>query len=85
MRQIYSVEDTLELKPYPPATGQVEPVPTHYFLPNYVYLNENDKPKIGVWDDEKQEWSTEYVVDTPAKPERKLEFALTKFAPIAYL
>ena len=55
-------------------------------MPEYVYIHETDKPIIGVWDDEKQEWSTEYVLDIQLdRPTRQLDFSLTKFAPVAYL
>lgn len=86
MRQIHSTEDTLRYKPYPPSANAAEPVQTHFTLPDYVYTHEKDEPKIGVWDEETQAWSTEYVTEIEFdRVKRMLEFSLTKFAPVAYL
>ena len=51
-----------------------------------MYVNEEDTPRVGVWDPEAQCWSTNDIDDLKFKPaERILEFNLKRFAPIAYL
>jgi cancer susceptibility candidate protein 1 len=86
MRPVKNTNDTLIHSPYP-ATGTIaEPVQVKYFLPKTVFIHPDDTHTVGVWDDEKQEWSTEYVSDLEYSPDEcKLEFSLTKFAPVAYL
>jgi hypothetical protein len=55
-------------------------------LPDYVFTTEDDAVKVGVWDSEKQEWSTDYIEDLARDMQkRQLEFNTRKFAPIAYL
>lgn len=59
MIQIHSTEDTLKLLPYP-VPGQAvaaDPVQAEYCLPEYVYIHPEDKPCIGIWDEEKGEWT----------------------------
>jgi hypothetical protein len=86
MRPIKTNDDTLILVPYPLPGSQPEPVQVFFFLPKSVYIHPDDKHTVGVWDDEKHEWSTEYVSDLEYhEPECKLGFSLTKFAPVAYL
>ena len=88
MRQIHSTDDTLRLKPFP-APGQAvasDPVAAEYRLPEYVYTHADDKPCIGIWDEEKKEWSTDDITDLSYDPKSKLlKFGMTKFAPFAYL
>lgn len=51
-----------------------------------IFIHKDDTPSIGVWDEEKQAWATEYVSDLEYSPDEcKLDFSLTKFAPVAYL
>jgi hypothetical protein len=38
-------------------------VPAVYKLPDYVFITENDEVKIGVWDEETQTWSSDYIDD----------------------
>lgn len=86
MRPIKTTNDTLIHWPFPAPGSVAEPVSIRYFLPNYVFLHPDDTHSVGVWDEEKQAWSTEYVSDLEYHPDtRKLEFSLTKFAPVAYL
>lgn len=61
-------------------------MPTSFNLPPYVYVNEQDTPRVGVWDEEQQCWIDNEVDDLKFKPEERiLEFNLKRFAPIAYL
>ena len=57
-----------------------------YHLPDYVFITDNDENKVGVWDEDQQQWSTDYIDElTYKKSERELHFSTRKFAPIAYL
>jgi hypothetical protein len=57
-----------------------------YRLPDYVFTTEKDEIKVGVWDDDQQQWSSDYIQDlTFDKTKRELDFTTTKFAPCAYL
>ena len=57
-----------------------------YFLPEYVYNHESDQVKVGVWDSDLQQWTTDYIEDlTFDKQKRQLDFQSRKFAPICYL
>lgn len=88
MRQIHSTDDTLRLKPFP-VPGQAvaaDPVAAEYRLPDYVYIHPDDKPCIGIWDEEKQEWSQEDISDLTYDAKSKLlKFGIAKFAPFAYM
>lgn len=59
-----------------------------YKLPNYVFTTEDTtNVKIGVWDEESQSWTTDFISGELEfkKSSRTIEFATTKFAPIALL
>ena len=72
--------------PDPTSTAQTEAIPVIYALPHYVYITDNEDYKIGVWDDQQQKWSSDYVEDLEYnKKEREFSFSIRKFAPIAYL
>jgi hypothetical protein len=32
-----------------------------FYLPQYVYVSENDDIKVGVWDEKEQVWSTQEI------------------------
>lgn len=88
MRRIQSTEDSLrEIKyPDPAVQVQTEAVPCVYTLPPYVFITDKDENKVGVWDDEQQQWSEDYIEDLDYhKKERQLVFNTRKFGPIAYL
>ena len=88
LRQVESVENQLTCVPYPDPTSQVsvDPIPAIYTLPEYVFTTENDDIKIGVWDEEQQQWSTDYIEElTLDRAKREMEFQTRKFAPVAYL
>jgi cancer susceptibility candidate protein 1 len=82
------VEDRLKNLPYPdPLTQiQIDPLPMFYFLPEYIFITENDDIKVGVWEDKEEAWATDLIDDLQYdKSARKLEFTTRKLAPIAYL
>lgn len=64
VRQIHSIEDHLKRDhPYPDPTSQIQPDPImiQFYLPQYVYVSENDDIKVGVWDEKEQVWSTQEI------------------------
>ena len=88
MRSVHAVDDILKNIPYPDPTTQmqIDPVPVIYYLPEYVYITENDDIKVGVWDEKEQTWTTEPIEELQYdKLARKLEFSTRQFGPIAYL
>lgn len=88
MRNVFSVQDRLRNIPYPDPTTQIQtdPIAITYNLPDYVFTNENDDVKVGVWDEKEQAWQTELIDDlTYDKTARKLEFTTRKLAQMAYL
>ena len=77
MRRTQSNEDTLRQihYPEPQSTVQTDPVPMIFKLPEYVFTDEKDQIKVGVWDDEQQCWSSDYIEElTWDKAKRELEF-----------
>jgi cancer susceptibility candidate protein 1 len=55
-------------------------------LPEYVFTTSKDEIKVGVWDDEQNLWSADYIEELAFDREkRELEFTTRKFAPIAFL
>ena len=89
MRRSQSVHQSLKEIPIPDPTSNnqaTDGVLCIYHLPDYVFITDNDENKVGVWDEEQQQWSTDYIDElTYKKNERELHFSTRKFAPIAYL
>lgn len=63
MRSVHAVEDILRNLPYPDpsTTMQIDPVQVIYYLPEYVFITENDDIKVGVWEDQEKIWVTEVI------------------------
>jgi hypothetical protein len=93
MRNVLPTEDRLKNIPYPdPSVNTIDnPVEVIFKIPEKIYVGEDATSfKIGVWDSEKQEWSTEYIGQIAKEHEskkdpRQVHFTTTKFAPIAFL
>lgn len=93
IRSIYSIEDRLRNIPYPDlalasSDNTASAINIGYKLPNYVFTTEDTtNVKIGVWDEEEECWSTDYISGDLEfnKQSRMIEFGTTKFAPIALL
>jgi hypothetical protein len=57
-----------------------------YKLADYVFTTEKDEIHIGVWDEEIEKWSMDYISDLQYdRQKRELEFSTRKFGPFAYL
>jgi len=51
-----------------------------------VFTTEGDDIKVGVWDEDQEQWSTDYIEElTFDRTKREIEFQTRKFGPIAYL
>ena len=88
IRQVFSNDDTLRLKPFPPPNAQTtDTVGTMMQLPDYVFIHEDAVPRVGVWDEDTETWSEALIDEAPTyDPEKRLlTFELKRFAPIAYL
>jgi cancer susceptibility candidate protein 1 len=87
MRRIKSLEETLEEWPYPdPNQSQIEPIQVVYQLPPYVYIHETDEPRMAVWDDTQQCWSSDFIEDLEFnRKEKEITYSTRKFAPMAYM
>jgi hypothetical protein len=88
MRKIQSVEDALKCINYPDvtSTSQADPVGVIITLPDYIFTTPKDEIKVGIWDEDQNVWSSDYIEDLAFDREkRELEFSTRKFAPIAFL
>ena len=88
MRKITSIDDCLKEIPYPDptSTAQTDDVKATYKLAEYVFTTEKDEIHIGVWDEELNKWSMDYISDLQFdRQKRELEFSTRKFGPFAYL
>ena len=65
MRKIQSIDDSLKVIPYPDPSSsvQTDDVKASYVLPDYVFTTEKDEIKVGVWDEDQQCWSMDYIED----------------------
>ena len=88
MRKILSTDDALKCINYPDtsSTSQADPVGVIVTLPSYIFTTSKDEIKVGVWDEEQNAWSADYIEDLAFDREkRELEFSTRKFAPISFL
>jgi len=93
IRTVQTVEEQLKRHVYPEPSmissdTAVPGVAIFYKLPNYVFTTEDTtNVKIGVWDEETQCWTTDYISGELEykKSTRMIEFSTTKLAPIALL
>ena len=57
-----------------------------YSLPPYVFVSDTDEPRVAVWDDSTQAWSTDFIEDLEFnRKDKELIFSTRKFAPMAYI
>ena len=57
-----------------------------YYLPEYVFIGQDDELKVAIWDESNQIWSTDYVEGLSYEKEtRELKFTRKMFAPLAFL
>lgn len=88
IRQIYSIENTLDRKPYPePNSQNVNPLKVIYKLPDYVFIPETDTIlKVGYWDFKQKQWAFDGIEEIKFdKPIRNLSFTTVRLAPLALL
>lgn len=93
MKKIYTGKDALQKNnyPVPDSTGvinyqSITPVKVHYTLPKYVYIGVNDKIKVALWDETKEEWATEHIEDVKIDYDKKtLTISTLELAPMAFV
>lgn len=92
MRKVLPVEERLNNFPFPEssAANAIEtPVEVSFKIPANVFIGDDITAlKIGVWDSNKNEWSTDYInfgKEESKKDARQINFTTTKFAPMAML
>ena len=92
MRKVLPVHERLNKQPFPEsaAGNAIEtPVEVSFKIPPYLFIGDDITAlKIGVWDSNKGEWSTDYIAfgkEDSKKDSRQILFTTTKFAPMAML